>query len=120
VSEAVIPDAIERYRQTLTEMAEIAGEQGHTSSTRRWDRLVDRLRPDEETLRESPEGRAAISALMADSRPAVRLWSATAALGWDEQTARAVLVELREQPSAYGLHSINAKHTLLGHDGATG
>lgn len=113
MTDATLPDAIERYRQTLAEMADVSGEQGHPSSTRRWDRLVERLRPDEEMLRASPEGRTAIADLMGDPRPAVRLWSATAALSWDEEAARFVLSEIRESPTAYGLHAINAKHTLL-------
>ncbi len=116
MTDPTLADAIERYRQTLAEMADVSGEQGHPSSTRRWDRLLERLRPDEELLRASPEGRAAIRDLMGDPRPTVRLWAATAALAWDEEAARFVLAEIRERPTAYGLHAINAKHTLLAFD----
>jgi hypothetical protein len=108
--------AIQRYRQTLFEMADLAGDQGHTSSVRRWDRLVAQLRADSLVLQGSDEGRAAVSDLLDDPRPTVRLWSATTALGWDDPTARSTLIELREGPQKYGLHSINAKHALLDHD----
>ncbi len=108
--------AIEGYRQTLTEMADLAGDQGFVSSTRRWNRLVDRLRDQEAVVRESAEGRAAVEALLDDPRPTVRLWAATATLSWDEPRAREVLVEIREQPTPYGLNSINAKQTLLAFD----
>ena len=108
--------AIEGYRQTLTEMADLAGDQGFVSATRRWNRLVDRLRDQEAVVRESAEGRAAVEALLDDPRPTVRLWAATATLSWDEPRARDVLVEIREKPTPYGLNSINAKQTLLALD----
>jgi hypothetical protein len=116
MSDEVLPGAIDRYRQTLTEMAEFGGDHGFVSSTRRWDRLVDRLRQDEPVVCASGEGREAVAALLADPRPTVRLWAATAALSWDEEQARPVLVELRENPTRYGLNSISAKHTLLEFD----
>jgi hypothetical protein len=116
VTESSTGGAAERYRQALFEMADLAGDQGHTSSVRRWDRLVGQLRDDSVVLQESEEGRAAISALLDDPRPTVRLWAATAALQWDEANALSTLVELREAPQTYGLHSINAKHALLDHD----
>jgi hypothetical protein len=119
VTEAAPESVIERYLQTLAEMADLAGEQGHTSSTRRWERLVAQQEADSVALRESEEGRATITGLLVDPRPTVRLLAATAALQWDEPTARVTLVELRESPQKYGLHSINAKHTLLDHDADT-
>jgi hypothetical protein len=107
---------IDRYLQTLEEMATVANDQGFVSSTRRWNLLVDRLRADEEVVRESPEGRAAVESRLDDPRPTVRLWAATTALTWDEERARGVLVEIRDRPTPYGLSSINAKHVLLEHD----
>jgi hypothetical protein len=117
VSENATEEAIERYRRTLFEMADDVGALGHTSSDRRWKRLTEQLDKDQQVLAESPAGRSAIDALIHDPRPTVRLFSATAALGWDEAAARPVLVALREDPLKYGLHSILAKHTLLDHDG---
>ena len=116
MTDAATPLAIEGYRQTLTEMADLAGDDGFVSSARRWDRLVDQLRDHEAVVRESGEGREAVEALLDDPRPTVRLWAATAALSWDEPRARQVLVEIREKPTPYGLNSINAKQTLLALD----
>ena len=116
MTDAATPHAIEGYRETLTEMADLAGDEGFVSSTRRWNRLVDQLRDHEAVVRESPEGREAVEALLDDPRPTVRLWAATAALSWDESRARDVLVEIREKPTPYGLNSINAKQTLLALD----
>jgi len=109
-------DAIERYRQTLGEMADLVGDQGHTDSTRRWGRLVEQLDDERRVLEDSDEGRAAITELMEDPRPTVRLWSAAAALFWDEPQARPALEKIRESPTRFGLHSITAKHTLLEFD----
>jgi len=116
VTESPTTGAAERYRQNLEEMADLVGDQGHTDATRRWERLVGRLDAERVALEDSDEGRAAITALMGDARPTVRLWSAAAALFWDEKGARAVLEEIREEPGRYGLHSITAKHTLLEFD----
>jgi len=105
--------AVERYRQLLSDLAELSGEQGYVSSARRRDRLVDEVRAEEAALRESAEGRAAITGLLDDPRPAVRLWAASAAVSWDEQRALPVLSEIREDPTTYGLYSISAKHRML-------
>ncbi|HEY2879333.1 hypothetical protein [Nocardioides sp.] len=112
-------DRIERSRRTLGEMSDLVGDQGHTTNTRRWDRLVAEWLGDRQVLERSEEGRAAIVALMADERPVVRLWSAAAALFWDADAARPVLAEIRDQPIRYDLHSITAKHTLLEFDAGT-
>ena len=111
-----VTGAADRYRQTLEAMADLVGEQGHTDATRRWDRLVEQLDDERRVLEESEEGRSAIGALMSHPRPTVRLWSAAAALFWDEGQARPALEEIREEPLRYGLHSITAKHTLLEYD----
>lgn len=116
MTESPASGAAERYVQTLEEMADLVGEQGHTDATRRWDRLVAQLDDERAALEDSAAGRDAITALLADPRPTVRLWSAAAALFWDPEQARPVLEEIREAPLAYGLHSITAKHTLLEFD----
>ena len=112
-------DPIERSRRTLGEMSDLVGDQGHTTNTRRWDRLVGEWLGDRQVLEQSEEGRAAIVGLMADERPVVRLWSAAAVLFWDADAARPVLAEIRDQPIRYDLHSITAKHTLLEFDAGT-
>jgi hypothetical protein len=116
VTQSPTSGAAERYRQTLAEMADLVGDQGHTDSTRRWRRLVEQLGEDQRVLEESDEGRAAITELVDDPRPTVRLWSAAAVLFWDEGRARPALEQIREEPIGYGLHSIVAKHTLLEFD----
>jgi hypothetical protein len=112
-------DPIERSRRTLGEMSDLVGERGRTTNTRRWDRLVGEWLSDRKVLEQSEEGRATIAALMADERPAVRLWSAAAVMFWDADAARPVLAEIRDQPIRYDMHSITAKHTLLEFDAGT-
>ena len=107
---------VQRYKQTLSDMADLVGEQGHTDNERRWSRLVGELHDARAELDASADGRAAIAGMLTDTRPTVRLWSAAAVLFWDEALARPALEELRESPGRYGLHSITAKHTLLEYD----
>jgi hypothetical protein len=116
VTESPTTGAAERYHQTLDQMADLVGEQGHVDATRRWSRLVQELDDERQVLESSDEGRAAIAALMDDPRPTVRLWSAAAALFWDDERARPALEQIREEPMRYGLHSIIAKHTLRDFD----
>jgi hypothetical protein len=116
VSETSTHRTIDDYRQAADEMAVLVGEQGHTLSTRRRERLADRLHHDRLELQQTPEGRAAITDLLDDPRPLVRLAAAGAVLCWDAATARPVLEELRESPARYGLHSISAKHILIEYD----
>jgi hypothetical protein len=116
VTEGATTAQVERYRQTLSDMADLVGEQGHTDNERRWSRLVGELQDARAELQPTADGRAAIAGLMTDARPTVRLWSAAAVLFWDEALARPTLEELRESPARYGLHSITAKHTLLEYD----
>ena len=104
------------YRQTLSELADLVGDEGHTSNARRRGRLVEELEANRLALQQSPEGLAGIAVLLDDPRPAVRLWSAGHSLFSDEPRARSTLVEIRDSPGRYGLHSIIAKHTLLEYD----
>jgi hypothetical protein len=107
---------IESYRQTLSELADLVGDQGNTLSTRRRDRLADRVHHDRLELQQTPEGRSAITGLLDDPRPPVRLAASGAVLSWDADRARPVLEELRDSPARYGLHSISAKHILIEYD----
>ena len=114
-----LAETAQRARQTLGQMAELVGESGHTSHRRRWDRLVEAWLAEAGELTKSDEGRAVVAELMADPRPAVRLWSAAAVLQWDPDAARPVLVAIRDFPLDFDLHSITAKHTLLDYDAGT-
>jgi hypothetical protein len=116
VSDTSPETRIESYRQTLSELADLVGDEGHTSSTRRRDRLAERLHHDRLELQQTPEGRSAITGLLDDPRPPVRLAAAGAVLAWDAEKARPVLEELRESPARYGLHAIAAKHILIEYD----
>jgi hypothetical protein len=60
-------------------------------------------------LRETPEGRAALMALMADPSPHVRCWAGAHSLQWDANRAKATLVDLRE---SQGPCSFTAEITL--------
>jgi hypothetical protein len=111
--------AAERYRQTVGEMADLVGERGHHDNPRRWGRLTGEWLAERRELVATEEGRTAIAGFLTDPRPAVRLWSAAAALFWDPDAARPVLAEIRDSPMTYDLHSIAAKHTLLDFDAGT-
>lgn len=65
-------------------------------------------------LRESAEGRAAITALIEDEVPTVRQWSATNALAWDPVVARAALE--REVRLGRGMDGFDAEVTLAEYD----
>jgi hypothetical protein len=119
VTESPTTSAAERYRETLEEMADLVGDRGHHDNPRRWNRLVDRWRSDRRLLAETDDGRAAITALLDDPRPVVRLWSAAAVLFWDPDRAQPVLTEIRDSPMTYDLLSITAKHTLLDFEAGT-
>jgi hypothetical protein len=108
--------AIGKYREILFQMADLDGDKGHTSHTRQWNRLVDRLQAQRLLVQSSPHGQSAITALLDDPRPTVRAWAAGAALFWDEPRARPVLEELRDSPANYGLHSVSARYTLIEFD----
>ncbi|HEX3932746.1 MAG TPA: hypothetical protein VHW64_18770 [Nocardioides sp.] len=107
---------VTRARQALEQMSDLVGDRGHIDNSRRWDRLVDEWLADRRELAGTAEGRAAVTELMGDPRPAVRLWSAAAVLSWDPDAARPVLVAIRDFPLDYDLHSITAKQTLLAFD----
>jgi hypothetical protein len=85
-------------------------------SPKAWNRLMDRAQSLQLKLREAPEGRAGITALVGSEVPTVRLHAAAYALFWDEPIARA---ELERQMNDPGLASIDAKYTLREFDRGT-
>jgi hypothetical protein len=103
--------AIAKYTATLTAMAELPSQAGVAESPRRWNRLANELQRQQLILRGSSLGQQAISALMDDPRPVVRVWAAGHALFWDQAKARSVLEALRDDTSA-GVLSVDAKYTL--------
>lgn len=83
----------------------------------RANKIFDRLHAEYLSLRTTSSGREAISALMSDADPAVRLCAATHSLGWAPKSARSVLEALeKDGPPLIG-HS--ARWTLRSHDAGT-
>ena len=80
-------ELIEKYRDALValERAQVVGRPDVVN------RLIDRAQGYHLLLRETAEGRAAVSSLIDDDVAAVRRWSATNALTWDEERARHAL-----------------------------
>jgi hypothetical protein len=60
-------------------------------------------------LRETPQGRAGITALMGDSSPHIRCWAAAHSLEWELERAKSTLDSLRDSG---GPCSIDAEMTL--------
>jgi hypothetical protein len=100
-------EAASRYRATLLKMDALRVEGGNNAE--QWNRLVDQLQVLHLKLRETPEGRQAITTLIDDENRMVRLWSATNALAWEPERAKDTLKGL----AAEGGHgSFEAKITL--------
>lgn len=100
----------EQYRAALVEMN---GMSAGTSTPADWNRLVDRMQWFHLALKATPEGRAAISALIDDPCSTVREWSTTNALAWDPARA---LVALRAQIAGDGQRVFTAKVVLHEHE----
>ena len=74
------------YRATPLAMDRERIESGGT--LRAWNRLVNQLQKLHLELRETPEGRAGITAVVHDPNPTVRGWAAAHSLFWGEAIAR--------------------------------
>jgi hypothetical protein len=104
---AEVEKLISEYRQLLVDRAEM----------RQTPKLANRLymqnRKIYRILRESPDGRRAISALMKDPLIFVRLTAATQSLQWEHDEAEQTL-EAIELASDAGLYAVSAKYVLMG------
>ena len=87
-----------RFEATLIELEAARIEAG--GSPKQWNCLMNRAQSLQLRLREIPDGRSGITALIASDVPTVRLAAATYALFWDEPIARA---ELERQMTDPGL-----------------
>jgi len=105
--DAAVADLAALFRATLLTMHECRVSEG--GSPGRWNRLVNEMQSMHLRLRETEEGRRAITALVEDECLTVRQWAATNALAWSPEIARA---ELERQASADGLGSFDAQMTL--------
>ena len=90
-----VADLAEEYRSALVEMDEIrlAEDRG----AKHWNRCVHRVQRAQLELRDSVEGRNAISILIDDPVPTVAHWAASHALFWSERRARRHLESVAAQ-----------------------
>jgi hypothetical protein len=102
-----VADLAGQFRAILLAMHECRGSED--GSPRRWNRLVSEMQSIHLRLRDTEEGRRAITALVKDECLTVRQWAATNALAWSPKIARA---ELERQARADGLGSFEAQMTL--------
>jgi hypothetical protein len=106
---AEVSELLARYESVLAEMHNQRVEIGGNS--RKWNRLVDKMQRLHLELRQTPEGRAGITALAFDGEnETVRSWSATNALAWDADRVRP-LIEARAS-GARGLDRLSAEMAL--------
>jgi hypothetical protein len=100
-------DLLDALTETLDEMESGRVEAGGGPTA--WNRLVDRAQAIQLVLRERPDGRSGISALMDSQNPTVRGWAVAWSLFWDEPRARAVLAQ---DAAGSGLGALDAKMAL--------
>jgi hypothetical protein len=93
-----VADLLVQYREILLAMHDA---RHLTGGARRWNKLVNQMQRVHLLLRATADGRAGISALIDDECVTVREWSATNALAWDENRARAALERLVAQESSF-------------------
>ncbi len=96
-----IPALLAGYRE--------AAKRTSDPSPRTANKWASRLHACYQLLREMEEGRNAITELIGDDDPHVRVWAAAHSLAWSTENARAALEELRESD---GPCSLDAKWTL--------
>ena len=78
----------------------------------RYNRLVDEAQRCHLELRATPEGRAAIEALLDDPDPEVRGWAAAHVLMWNPRPAKKVLKRLKDDSTADWSVQVSADMTL--------
>jgi hypothetical protein len=83
-----VQDLLARYRAAASGTTDENSEQQNKSA--------DRVHACYKSLRETPEGREGIIALISDPNPQVQLWAASHSLAWSPDAARPVLERLRD------------------------
>ncbi len=101
-------EAISAYRATLLRMH--AGRVETGGDPESWNLLVNQMQELHLRLRETPEGRQAITNLIDDENETVRGWSATNALAWEPERAKRALEALAAETA--GMTSFSAQVTL--------
>jgi hypothetical protein len=100
-------DLLDDLQATLLEMHANRIEAGGTSRT--WNRLFNHAQALHLILRERPDGRDGIAALMESAVDTVQMSAEAWSLSWAEARARQVLTELE---ASSGLAAVDAKWTL--------
>lgn len=100
-TEPTIAHMLKRYRDAADKT-----NNRDPSITNMW---VDELRSWYKRLRETEEGRTAMTTLLTDASPDVRGWAATHVLSWAPEIARPVLENLRDSK---GRRSFDAEIVL--------
>jgi len=103
VDEQRVASVQAKYRSQVVEWSESADDPEHANSIFRSNHEFYK------SVRDSTEGRAAISGLLGDPVEAVRLMAATHTLAWDELAAIDVLDDLRKRGNPSG---VDAEYTL--------
>lgn len=108
-----IREAAREYERILRALGEMH-EGVMSPPARAWNRLFVKLDKPGRVLRQTAEGRAFISGMMADPSVTVRISAAAAALFWDEKRARETLESIRD--GNFGLQSTTARYTIIEFD----
>lgn len=87
---------------------------GDLGDPKRQNRLYGLLHEIQKRLASTPEGRAAITAMLNDEDAYVRLSAASHSLRWAERDARRVLEDLRDRDAS--MAGFDAKYVLREHD----
>jgi hypothetical protein len=107
-----VRELLSDHRETLIQWGEESERLGERGALRRANRLFDLTHAQFKRLRESPEGRDGITALMSDPNPYVASSAAAHSLLWEPELATARLEELESSQDAPGQVQIAAEYTL--------
>jgi hypothetical protein len=97
-----VVELVEQYREAAAESSSSM----RTIDPQKANRAHDRLHQIYKILRQSPEGRQAIAALLDDPNPEVRCWAAAHSLEWSPLRARRVLEELSKRDDLLGFEAL--------------
>jgi len=107
---------MKRKQQSIEDLIKIYLESaiGHAQATinpKAANKCHDKMHAAYKILRETPEGRKAISNLMSNNAASVRCWAAAHCLAWYPDKARQVLTELQNSNDDWA-YSFSAEMTL--------
>lgn len=102
-----VEDLRRKYRNLILEWEKAAADPPRANSIFRDHHALYK------SMRETEQGRRAISSLLADPSSVVRSLAATHSLAWEGKRAEAVLREIVE--GNHGIRSVSARYTLEAH-----